>query len=78
MKVTFPMLLGLTFVVLKLCHVIEWSWWWVTCPFWLGIVIWLLCLIAYTLLLAFESPEAKKRRQAKEALEAMSKALRRS
>lgn len=27
-------LLGVAFVVLKLCHVINWSWWWVTCPFW--------------------------------------------
>lgn len=33
-------LLGLTFIVLKLCNVITWSWWWVTAPFWipLGIV----------------------------------------
>ena len=28
-------LLGVVFVTLKLCHVIDWSWWWVTCPFWL-------------------------------------------
>jgi hypothetical protein len=27
-------LTGITFVVLKLCHVIDWSWWWVTLPFW--------------------------------------------
>lgn len=27
-------LLGVAFVVLKLCGVINWSWWWVTCPFW--------------------------------------------
>jgi hypothetical protein len=27
-------LLGVAFVVLKLCHVIDWSWWWVTAPFW--------------------------------------------
>lgn len=27
-------LLGVAFVVLKLCHVIAWSWWWVTAPFW--------------------------------------------
>lgn len=27
-------LLGVAFVVLKLCDVIDWSWWWVTCPFW--------------------------------------------
>ena len=28
-------LLGIAFVVLKLCKVITWSWWWVTAPFWL-------------------------------------------
>jgi hypothetical protein len=27
-------LLGIAFVVLKLCGVIAWSWWWVTLPFW--------------------------------------------
>lgn len=30
----FLSLLGLLFVGLKLGHVINWSWWWVTCPFW--------------------------------------------
>ena len=29
-------LLGVAFVVLKLCDVIDWSWWWVTAPFWGG------------------------------------------
>ena len=32
-------LLGLIFVVLKLTHVIDWSWWWVTLPFWGGLVL---------------------------------------
>lgn len=27
-------MLGIVFVTLKLCHVINWSWWWVTAPFW--------------------------------------------
>lgn len=27
-------LLGVAFVVLKLTAVIDWSWWWVTLPFW--------------------------------------------
>lgn len=30
-------LLGIAFVVLKLCHVINWSWWWVTAPFWIPV-----------------------------------------
>ena len=27
-------LLGVAFVILKLCKIINWSWWWVTLPFW--------------------------------------------
>ena len=27
-------LLAVVFIVLKLCHVIEWSWWWVLSPLW--------------------------------------------
>jgi uncharacterized membrane protein YdbT with pleckstrin-like domain len=38
-------LLGVAFVVLKLCNVIDWSWWWVTLPFWGGIVLILLVLL---------------------------------
>lgn len=32
-------LLGVVFVTLKLCNVINWSWWWVTAPFWGGLAI---------------------------------------
>ena len=32
-------LLGVAFVVLKLTGVINWSWWWVTAPFWGGFAI---------------------------------------
>lgn len=32
-------LLGVAFVVLKLTGVIDWSWWWVTIPFWGGLAI---------------------------------------
>lgn len=38
-------LLGVAFVVLKLCKVIDWSWWYVTLPFWGGIVIWLIVVL---------------------------------
>lgn len=31
--------LGVAFVVLKLCGVIDWSWWWVTAPFWGPLVL---------------------------------------
>lgn len=32
-------LLGVAFVVLKLTHVIGWSWWFVTMPFWGAIAL---------------------------------------
>ncbi len=36
-------LLGVVFVTLKLCGVINWSWWWVLAPFWIsGVLIGLL------------------------------------
>jgi hypothetical protein len=37
----FNTVLFIVFLVLKLCHVIAWSWWWVFAPFWvpLGLAI---------------------------------------
>jgi len=32
------------FVTLKLCKVIDWSWWWVLSPLWIGAAIWLVVL----------------------------------
>lgn len=32
-------LLGIAFIILKLCKIIEWSWLWVLAPFWGGLVI---------------------------------------
>ena len=30
--------LGLAFIILKLCHVIKWSWIWVLSPIWISII----------------------------------------
>ena len=38
-KVSWIGLLGVAFVVLKLCNVIAWSWWFVLMPFYLPIAI---------------------------------------
>jgi hypothetical protein len=45
-------LLGVVFVVLKLTHVIEWSWFWVTLPFWGGLAIFLVIAVVALLALA--------------------------
>lgn len=46
--VGFAGALTIAFVVLKLCGVIAWSWWWVTSPVWIsiGLVLALLVLLA--------------------------------
>lgn len=38
-------LLGVAFVVLKLVGVINWSWWWVTLPFYGPIILLIIVLI---------------------------------
>jgi hypothetical protein len=38
-------LLGVAFVILKLTNFIDWSWWYVTMPFWSGLVIALVIII---------------------------------
>lgn len=43
-------LLGVVFVTLKLCGVIDWSWWWVTAPFWGGFVLFASIIIVITVL----------------------------
>ena len=35
----FAVLLTVVFVVLKLCGVIAWSWWWIFAPMWIPLVI---------------------------------------
>jgi Transmembrane Fragile-X-F protein len=41
----FGGLLTVLFVGLKLTHYIDWSWWWVLSPLWIGVVI-VLVLVA--------------------------------
>lgn len=52
-------LLGVLFVGLKLIGVIDWSWWWVTLPFWGGIA--LLIVIAIVAAVAAAVLEALER-----------------
>lgn len=51
----FVGLLTIAFIILKLCGVINWSWWWVLSPLWISaglvvavlLIIGIICLIAY-------------------------------
>jgi len=38
-------LLGVVFVTLKLTGYINWSWWWVTAPFWGGAALFVVLVI---------------------------------
>lgn len=53
-SVSIAGLLGVAFVVLKLCHVIEWSWLWVLAPFWIpmGLVFAFLAFVFVVAILA--------------------------
>ncbi len=43
-------LLGVAFVVLKLTGYINWSWWWVTAPFWGGLAVFAVIFVIYILI----------------------------
>ena len=44
----FVGLLGLAFIVLKLCGVINWSWWWVLAPLWgFPLLVLVILIVAY-------------------------------
>ena len=47
-------LLFITFLVLKLCSVINWSWWWVTAPLWIPVamVVGFFVLVGIVMLIA--------------------------
>jgi hypothetical protein len=44
--ISFSGLLTIAFIVLKLTHVINWSWWWVLAPLWIVfLIVFLIVLI---------------------------------
>jgi hypothetical protein len=51
--VGLPMLVFIIFLILKLTHNIDWSWWWVTSPLWIsfGLAV-ILIVFAYVFLRA--------------------------
>lgn len=45
---SFLEVLLIVFIVLKLCKVITWSWWWVLSPFWIPLIL----VIIYVIIMA--------------------------
>lgn len=46
----FSEILFIVFLVLKLCKVINWAWWWVTAPLWIPVTIIIICGIIVKIL----------------------------
>lgn len=57
-------LLGVVFVTLKLCGVIDWSWLWVLAPFWVGLAV-MVAIVLVVLVIAFLREWALDRRLAR-------------
>lgn len=38
-EIGIPETLFIVFLILKLCKVIDWSWWWITSPIWILIIL---------------------------------------
>ena len=58
-NVSFPFLfiLGIVFIVLKLCNVIDWAWVWVLAPIWIPLaiigiilIVWLIIVIVLAII----------------------------
>ena len=43
--------LGLLFIGLKLVGTIDWPWWWVLAPFWVGLALLILGFVLYMILM---------------------------
>ena len=60
----FSGLLFIAFLILKLCNVITWSWWWVTAPLWMPvafvIVVSIICVIVLAISEAIEDRRWRK------------------
>lgn len=44
MKMGIAEVLLVVFIILKLCNVIDWSWWWVLSPLWI-VILWAILLV---------------------------------
>ena len=41
----FTGLLTIVFIILKLCNIITWSWWWVLSPLWISAILWVILVV---------------------------------
>ena len=48
-NITLAGLIQLAFIILKLCKVINWSWWWVLSPMWIELGIAFIMVVGITI-----------------------------
>nr|WP_294922143.1 hypothetical protein [uncultured Flavobacterium sp.] len=46
----FAGLLTIVFITLKLTHYIDWSWWWVLAPIWIGVAVFIAVIVIVLLI----------------------------
>lgn len=63
MKVGILGLLGCIFITLKLCGIINWSWWLITLPIWGGIITYSVAFLVLILLISLEITNDKYERK---------------
>ena len=57
------MMLFIVFLILRLCKVIAWSWWWVTSPLWIMALLAIAVMILYIIVaVSMELCKYRKRR----------------
>lgn len=61
--VSISTLLTVAFVVLKLCKVIDWSWWWVLSPIWIQLSIGILALTIWFVVKCIQEYRYLKRKE---------------
>lgn len=59
-SIGFTTLLLLVFIILKLCKVIEWSWWWVLSPLWISLLLILVVLAGIAVAVLLQAKSKKK------------------
>ncbi len=53
-SIDFTGLLTVAFIVLKLCKIIDWSWWWVLSPIWISAIFALVVLLIVIIVWLFK------------------------
>lgn len=52
--------LFIVFLVLKLVHVIDWSWWWITAPLWIPVAIGLAIIIVASIAVILKARKTER------------------